>query len=60
VLAVDEQRAGHADRHLRHADEVLDVARQHRRVERVARDVLERRAGLLAHELRAALAASGV
>jgi len=37
VLAVDQQRTGDADRHLRHARELLDVARQHGRVERVAR-----------------------
>ena len=50
VLAVDEERAGEADRDLRHADERLDVARQHRGVERVARHVLERRARTLLGE----------
>ena len=42
VLAVDPQRAGEADRDLRDAEEVLDVAGQRRRVERVAADVVER------------------
>ena len=37
VLAVDQQRPGQPDRHLRDAEEVLDVARQRRRVERVRR-----------------------
>ena len=52
VLAVDEQRPGETDRHLRDADEVLDVARRAcAGIERVAADVLERGAGLLAGEL---------
>jgi hypothetical protein len=51
VLAVHEQRARQPDRNLRDADELLDVARQDRRVERVARDVLEPRGGLLLDEL---------
>ena len=50
VLAVDQQRAGDADRHLRDADEVLDVARHERGIERVRADVLERGAGLLGQE----------
>jgi hypothetical protein len=55
VLAVHEQRAGQPDRNLSDADELLDVARQDRRVERVARDVLEPRAGLLLDEVGAFL-----
>jgi hypothetical protein len=55
VLAVDEERAGEADGHLRDADEVLDVAGEDRRVERVAGDVLERCAGALLGELPARL-----
>jgi hypothetical protein len=51
VLAVDQQRACDADRHLRDPDELLDVAGQHLRIERVARDVLQRGSGLLAQEL---------
>ena len=47
VLAVDAQRPGEADRHLGHAHEVLDVARQHAGIEREAADVLERGAGAL-------------
>jgi hypothetical protein len=50
MLAVDEQRAGDPDRDLRHADELLDVARQQRRVERVRRDVVELRARALVQE----------
>jgi hypothetical protein len=46
VLAVDEQRAGQPDRHLRDTEEVLDVAGQHGRVEGVAADVLELASGL--------------
>ena len=53
VLAVDAQRTGHADRHLRHAGEVLDVPRQHAGIEREASDVLEVCPGLLAQELTA-------
>ena len=51
MLAVYEQRPGETDRHLRHPDELLDVALQQRRIERVAADVLQRGAGLLAGEL---------
>ena len=48
VLAVDEQRAGHTERDLRNADEVLDVAGGQIGVERVAADVLQVDAGLVA------------
>ena len=51
VLAVDAQRTGHADRNLRDAGEVLDVARQHARVERELPDVIEACSGLVAQEL---------
>ncbi len=50
VLAVDEQRAGEADRDLGDADEVLDVAAGDGRVEGVVREVLELDARLLADE----------
>jgi hypothetical protein len=45
MLAVDQQRAGEADRDLRDADEVLDVAARRRRIERVVGEVLELLAG---------------
>ena len=48
VLAVDEQRPGDPERHLGDPGEVLDVAGQDRRVERVGADVLEAGAHLLA------------
>src|SRR5919109_52120 len=51
VLAVDEQRPGHAERDLSDADEVLDVALGDPRIERVLGDVLERGAGALLQEL---------
>ena len=54
VLPVHPQRAGHADRHLRYAGEVLEVSRQHARVEREGSDVLEAGFGLLTQELPAA------
>ncbi len=41
MLAVDPERAGEADRHLRDAGEVLDVALEDVRVERVMREVRE-------------------
>src|SRR5439155_10817374 len=53
VLAVDQQRPGETQRDLGGAHEVLDVARQDGRVERVAADVLEGHAGALARELQA-------
>jgi hypothetical protein len=53
VLAVDQQRAGRADRDLRHAGEVLDVPGQGPRVERELTDVLQVDAGLLTEELTA-------
>jgi hypothetical protein len=46
MLAVHEHRTGQPDRHLRDADEVLDVAGQNGRVERVTSDMRERGAGL--------------
>ncbi len=50
VLAVDSQRAREADRDLGDADEVLDVAARHRRVEGVPVDVLELLAAVVADE----------
>ncbi len=50
VLAVDQQRPREADRNLRHADEVLDVAARHRRVEGEAIDVLHRLAAVFRDE----------
>ena len=50
VLAVDPQRTGQADRHLGHADEILDVAGQHAGIERVG-PTCELGAGVLADEL---------
>ena len=41
MLAVDPQRPGEPDRHLRHADEILDVAAENRGVEGEAADVVE-------------------
>jgi hypothetical protein len=55
VLAVDEQRARDPDRNLGGSDEVLDVATHGCGIERVRRDVLEARSGLIAHEARAPL-----
>ena len=51
VLAVDPERPGEADRDLRHAGEVLDVALGDGRVEAVPGDVVELHAGELLHEL---------
>ena len=50
MLAVDPQRAGEAERHLRHAGEVLDVAFGGVGVEREVADVLGVGAGVLADE----------
>ncbi len=46
MLAVDAQRTSEPDRHLRGADEVLDVPGQDGRVEGVAADMVELGAGL--------------
>ena len=55
VLAVDPQRPREPDRHLRDTGEVLDVARQAGRVDRVGADVRQRRRRSdLADEVRAA------
>ena len=54
MLAVNQQRPRHPDRHLGHADEVLDVPGQDRRVERIAADMLRghpSRAGQERHPL---------
>ena len=45
ALAVDAQRPGEPDRHLRRADEILDIARKAFRIERVAADMVEARFG---------------
>jgi hypothetical protein len=49
------QRAGKAERNLRHAGEVLDVALERVRVERVVGDMLQLGAGVLLDELLARL-----
>ena len=50
VLAMDQQRSGEAERHLRHAGEILDVAARYARIDGVAGDMVQRRAGALADE----------
>ena len=50
MLAVDQQRAGQPDRHLRDPDEVLDVPGQDRRVERVGGDLVEVGPGLFLNQ----------
>jgi hypothetical protein len=50
VLAVDLQRAGKADGNLRHTGEVLDVAVERVRVERIVGDVGQLRAAVLLDE----------
>src|SRR6185295_5650386 len=55
VLAVDLERAGEADRHLRDAGEVLDVALGHAGIERELVDVLELHPGVLLDEALARL-----
>ena len=50
VLAVHQQRPRDPDRHLGDADEVLDVAVEHGRVEGVAAEVLRGDAGRLGKE----------
>jgi hypothetical protein len=41
VFPVDTQGARKADWHLRHAGEIFDVARQRRRIDRIAADMLQ-------------------
>jgi hypothetical protein len=51
MLAVNAERAGEADRHLRHPDEVLDVPRGAAGFERAARDLAQIDASPLRQEL---------
>ena len=53
MFAVDANRPGDADGHLRDANEILDVAGKDRRVERVLCHVREIGAGSLANEIAA-------
>jgi hypothetical protein len=55
VLAVDTERSCQADRHLRDAHEVLDVAGQYSGVEGVAANVSKRGAAAFVDELAAPL-----
>jgi hypothetical protein len=53
VLAVDKQRAGYSDRHLRHADEVLDIPGDRGRVDGVTADMRGTGAGGIAEKFQA-------
>ena len=59
MLAVDVQGAGDADGHLGHAGEVLDVARQHGRVEGEPPHVVQLGPGVLAQEVASHLRGGG-
>src|SRR5579871_1661544 len=51
MLSANDYRPGEPKRHLRHADELLDVARQNFWIEGILRDVRQVRAGLGANEV---------
>ena len=55
VCAIDQQRPGNPDGNLRNADEMLDAAWQHRRIEGELTCVLQLHAGLLFEKLQAGL-----
>ena len=51
MFSADHQRAGQPDRHLCHTDRILDVAGQHRRIERHLRHMVQFRTGLFLHKV---------